>query len=145
MRAGAQEANRATMLTLEQAMCDQFRRLREERGWSQTELSTRLASFGIDMHQTTIAKVEAGKRPLRVSEMFGFSHAFGLPPGAVFSLAAHDGPATPLNELQAELARADEVVDSMRAHVMSAIASFVDVAAEFGLERARLVQIMRGE
>ena len=34
----------------------------EVRGWSQAELAKMLTARGIDMHPTTIAKIEAGDR-----------------------------------------------------------------------------------
>lgn len=143
MREGARDSNRATMVALERAMCEKFRQLREERGWSQAELSERLAEFGVDMHQTTIAKMETGKRPLRVSEMFGLSHTFGMPPGAVFSMPIREETFDSLEALQAELARTEQVVQEMREHTLGAIETFIDVAAEFGVKRDHLIALMR--
>lgn len=45
------------------------RELRRERGWSQEDLARRLDAFGYQMHQTTVAKLEAGERPIRVNEL----------------------------------------------------------------------------
>jgi len=143
MRGESRESNRQSMLTLERAMCEKFRQLREERGWSQGELSTRLADFGIEMHQTTIAKMEAGKRPLRVSEMFGLSHAFGMPPGAVFFMPISAQSFPGMEALSDELARTERVVAEMREHALKVIEAFVDVAADYGVKRDHLIELMR--
>lgn len=143
MRVGSRAVNKQTMGNLERAMCEKFRHLREERGWSQGELSERLADFGIDMHQTTIAKMEAGKRPLRVSEMFGLSHAFGMPPGAVFFMPISEQSFPGMEALSEEIARTERVVAEMREHALNVIETFVDVAADYGVKRDHLVQLMR--
>lgn len=44
------------------------RQLRTELGWSQADLALKLDEAGWPLHQTNISKLEAGKRPLRVSE-----------------------------------------------------------------------------
>lgn len=143
MREGSRESNRATMNKLERIMVEKFRTLREERGWSQVELSERLADFGIDMHQTTIAKLEAGKRPLRVSEMFGLSHVFGMPPGAVFSMTVGEENFGGLEALQEELARTEGVVADFREKAMELFGTYVDVAGDFGVKRDHLIKLMR--
>lgn len=56
----------------------EIRRLREARGWSQQELARRMASFGYQWHQTMIARIEAGSRPLRVNELTDFAALFGV-------------------------------------------------------------------
>ena len=50
-----------------------LRRLRLARGWSQEEVATRMKAYGYDFHQTTIAKIEAAQRPLRVRELAHFA------------------------------------------------------------------------
>lgn len=52
---------------------------RQRQGLSQEHLATLLRTFGFEMHQTTVAKIEGGKRPLRVAEMFAFADALSLP------------------------------------------------------------------
>ena len=56
-------------------------RIREERqrlGLSQAEVAGRMSERGFGMIQTTIAKIEAGSRPLRVSEFVGIAQALGM-------------------------------------------------------------------
>jgi transcriptional regulator with XRE-family HTH domain len=47
---------------------------RERAGWSQTELAEKLTAVGVSgFHQTTIARIESGKRPLRAAEAIALS------------------------------------------------------------------------
>ena len=53
---------------------------RELRGWSQAEMAKMLDANGIQpMHPTTIAKIEAGDRSVRINEAFGIADLFRLP------------------------------------------------------------------
>lgn len=54
------------------------RELREERGWSQAELGRRLAAYGFDMHQSTVAKLENSVRPIRYNEIDALAEIFGV-------------------------------------------------------------------
>ncbi len=63
------------------------RRVREwrtARSWSQEDLAERLRDVGIDMHQTTLAKLERGGRPLRVAEAVAIATIMGMPALSVF-------------------------------------------------------------
>lgn len=51
---------------------------REDRGWSQTDLSKRLADNGVHMPSTVISKVELGERALRIEEVAGLADLFGM-------------------------------------------------------------------
>lgn len=137
-------ANRANMLQLESVLADKFRELREERGWSQVHLSQRLAAWGFDMHQTTIAKLEAGKRPLRVAEMFALAHVFRLPVGAVFFMArtGADGEVG-YDALTRDLAALDETMQSMRQVYLEQLEHVVDLLGDYQTRRNHLVDTMR--
>lgn len=63
---------------LEKAAGRELRRLRIERGWTQEEVARRMKAFGYDYHQTMIAKVESGGRPLRVNELAAFASLYGI-------------------------------------------------------------------
>jgi transcriptional regulator with XRE-family HTH domain len=53
--------------------------LRNEREWSQAEVANRLSAMGIDnMHNTTIAKIEAGDREIKLDEAAALARLFGL-------------------------------------------------------------------
>ena len=55
------------------------RRLRRDAGLTQAELCESLASRGIRMHHTTLAKLESGGRPTPVDEVVGLAQALGAP------------------------------------------------------------------
>jgi transcriptional regulator with XRE-family HTH domain len=55
-----------------------LRRLRLARNWSQDEVAVRMTAYGYDFHQTTIAKIEAAQRPLRVRELADFAALYGV-------------------------------------------------------------------
>lgn len=60
---------------------DQFRRRlkseRERRDWSQADMANLLSEKGIAVHPTTIAKIEAGDRAVRVDELNAIADLFG--------------------------------------------------------------------
>ncbi|MGO9507584.1 MAG: helix-turn-helix domain-containing protein [Mycobacterium sp.] len=52
----------------------QLKRMRDERGWTQTQMSDMLSDKGIaPMHTTTLAKIEAGTRSVRINEAVGIA------------------------------------------------------------------------
>lgn len=54
--------------------------LRNERRWSQAEVARRLTEMGIDnMHPTTVAKIEAGDREIKLDEAAAMADLYGLP------------------------------------------------------------------
>jgi transcriptional regulator with XRE-family HTH domain len=55
-----------------------LRKLRLARNWSQQEVATRMTAYGYDFHQTTIAKIEAAQRPLRLRELADFAALYGV-------------------------------------------------------------------
>lgn len=57
------------------------------RGWSQEELGSRLTAAGAPMHQTTVAKLEAARRPITVNEVHVLAGVFGLDPRALLDPA----------------------------------------------------------
>ena len=60
------------------------REWRKARNWSQEYLAEELNLHGFDMHQTTVAKIERGTRPLRVSEAVAIASIFSVPVLSVF-------------------------------------------------------------
>jgi transcriptional regulator with XRE-family HTH domain len=53
---------------------------RDKRKWSQAEVAKRLAAMGIDnMHPTTVAKIEAGDREVKLDEAAAMADLYGLP------------------------------------------------------------------
>jgi transcriptional regulator with XRE-family HTH domain len=52
---------------------------REHRGWSQADMAKMLSDNGIHpMHPTTVAKIEAGDRSVRINEAVGMADLFGV-------------------------------------------------------------------
>lgn len=53
--------------------------LREERGWSQAEVVSRMRQRGIAyINTSTLSRIESGTRPVRLTEAKGFSYVFGV-------------------------------------------------------------------
>lgn len=140
--AGDKLMNRAAMEGLERAMINNFRTLREDRGWSQSQLSERLADFGFELHQTTIAKMEAGKRPLRVAEMFALSHVFRMSPGAVFFMS-DSSPVPEMAEMNEEIARSEEIIRQNKDEILGVVGFLVDMTADVQTKRNEIVRALR--
>lgn len=134
---------RDAALELERSMCDKFRGLREERGWSQQDISDKLAEMGIDMHQTTVAKLEKGRRPLRVAEMYALSWIFGLPPGAVFWIPAKDKMPYSMQYMSERLAHIGATQHEMRQQFLEMFERQLAMYADLDSERASLVRAMK--
>jgi transcriptional regulator with XRE-family HTH domain len=62
----------------EQRIGRNMRRIRENLGLSQLELSKRLGKIGYRFHQTQVAKIERGERPVRVNEWIAIAAALGV-------------------------------------------------------------------
>lgn len=56
---------------------NQMRERRERKGWSQTEMARRLSEEGLKFHQTTVQRVEIGRRPLKLTEAFVIARVLG--------------------------------------------------------------------
>jgi transcriptional regulator with XRE-family HTH domain len=64
---------------LEGTVGNNVRWLRESRGLSQQQLGSDLFAYRAGMHQTTVAKLEAGAKPLRLNEVAAIAAYFGVP------------------------------------------------------------------
>lgn len=63
--------------------------MREARGWNQSELARRLTAVGVEgFHQTTISRIEAGSRPVRLGEAAAIARTLGT---TVEMMVGHDG------------------------------------------------------
>ncbi|MBF6298031.1 helix-turn-helix transcriptional regulator [Nocardia amamiensis] len=78
------EAMRSSFEWFEQVFGGRVRQWRKARSWSQEDLAAKLNDFGFEMHQTTVAKIERGTRPLRVAEAVALAQIFGVPALSVF-------------------------------------------------------------
>ena len=54
---------------LEAVVAARLREIRTAREMTQAALAKAMTSAGYEMHQTTVAKIEAGSRPIRVNEL----------------------------------------------------------------------------
>jgi transcriptional regulator with XRE-family HTH domain len=53
---------------------------RERQGWTQPQMAKMLVDRGVQpMHDTTIAKIEAGTRSVRINEAVGIADVLGVP------------------------------------------------------------------
>ncbi len=71
---------------LEAVVARRVRRLREEFGLTQAEFGRRLANHGPGMQQTTVARLEAGARPIRLNEVAAMAHVFDVHPSALWRM-----------------------------------------------------------
>lgn len=83
---------------VEQAAASRLRELRQRSGWSQSDMAGQMGARGWPWHQQTVARVEAGLRPLRLGELADVATIFGLTPAALISV---DGFADAAGERQA--------------------------------------------
>lgn len=106
------------------------RRWRLDREWSQEEVSERLRDQGFEMHQTTVAKIERGARPLRVAEAAALADVFEMPVMAVFGLAEVEDPRALVDARRTELEQARKRVDDSRATLHSVAQRHAHLLAE---------------
>lgn len=72
---------------------DSMRRLRKERGWSQTDLAHKLQNVGLsEFHKTTIARLENNERTLALSEAIAISEVFNESLDNMFKNEQHKSP-----------------------------------------------------
>ncbi|MCV7224539.1 helix-turn-helix domain-containing protein [Mycolicibacterium komossense] len=90
------------------------RNWRNERGWPQEEVARRLGWQGFDLHQTTIAKIERGARPLRIAEAAALAEVFEMPITAIFGLTLPQDRTANLDAQQRELEQVRRQVDDSR-------------------------------
>lgn len=86
--------------------------LRRAHGWSQREVAERMRPHGYTWHQTVVAKIETGTRPLRLNEALDLAALFGVSLATL--LAPPRGPESfetvrhEIAALEAGLAQAEE-------------------------------------
>lgn len=117
------------------------RRHREQRGWSQEELGRRLGNYGFAMHQTTVAKLENGSRPIRLNEVQALADIFGVSPGDLFeedtSVQNEHEVAVAAREVQRASAALAEAARAMDAAASASIRAGVERAAADALFEER--------
>ena len=65
--------------TAEDVAGRQLRVLRQGRGWTQQEVANRMRKLGYSWQQSTIGKIEAAQRPLRLNELADLAATLGVP------------------------------------------------------------------
>jgi transcriptional regulator with XRE-family HTH domain len=113
------------------------RQLRLERGWTQEQLAERLSEVGWPMHQTTVAKLEGGARPIRIAEADALAVAFGLPIEAMWYLPIADEPWS-LAAMKDRLKGIDDFIATLEEHLRSTLITYAGQQSE----RMRLAQAM---
>lgn len=76
-----------TPLDPERVIGREMRRIRERLGLTQQEVAERMLKNGFRFHQTQIAKMERGERPIRVNEWIAITIALGMTPQDMLSSA----------------------------------------------------------
>jgi len=94
----------------EQRFGSKTREMRQARNWSQEDLASRLSEVGVEMHQTTVAKLERGARPLRVSEAVAIATAMGEPVLSVFYGPGPEQEPMSIKMLRESLERTEEAI-----------------------------------
>lgn len=105
----------------EKTFGDKVRQWRRERNWSQEEVAERLRDQGFEMHQTTVAKIERGTRPLRVAEAAALAYIFAVPPLAIFEGRPPEGYPESIKDLQLALEKQKASAGRL-AHVLESTA-----------------------
>ncbi|GAA4626709.1 hypothetical protein GCM10023196_036050 [Actinoallomurus vinaceus] len=97
---------------------EQVRRIRKARGMSQEDLARALAGTSVPRHQSTIAKLEAASRPLRLNEACDIATALGADLSSMLGVVANpDATAMAYLTRIAELERAVAVAQRALAKV----------------------------
>lgn len=65
--------------SLEQNFATQIRPAREAASMTQADLAKRLRNYGVDIDPSGIARMEQGRRSVRLNEAFGLSQILGIP------------------------------------------------------------------
>lgn len=101
----------------ERAFGEKVKGWRRDRNWSQEDLAREMTALGFEMHQTTVAKIERGGRPLRVSEAVALAQVFGVPALAVFYGPGPDLEPWSIAAMREHLERLDESVRDAQARL----------------------------
>lgn len=110
-----------------------LRRERERRRWSQADLAKKLTESGVPMYHTTIAKIEAGERAVRVDEAAGLADALEVPLDWMLGRQA----AGPANEIRYSLRVLREKAQETMAGIASMIQAIQDWETDtFGIDFA---------
>jgi transcriptional regulator with XRE-family HTH domain len=114
----------------EKSFGNKVRQWRRARNWSQDDLAHRLRRHGFDMHQTTVAKIERGSRPLRVAEAAAIAFIFRVPPLAVFMGPPPEKLPWSMQELHETIEEAERVLAEMKEDMESSAKRYIEQQAQ---------------
>jgi transcriptional regulator with XRE-family HTH domain len=129
-------------LEAERRVARNIRDQRARSGMSQEQVARGLQQNDFDFHQSTVAKVESGKRPLRLAELFAFADVLDVPwtalleGGRDIDIFPEEGM-LPIDVWEANL----EELISQREDVMAEIAQEVEEKARRYAEVDRMILI----
>lgn len=117
----------------ERAVAALIRQLREDRGWSQRDLSEKLEKVGCHIDHSGIQRIEAGRkaRKIAVDELFAFAMVFQVPVEQMLVDPNRQVAASTMRELSsariawADLAEAAQVYLDLEQELESAIVSAI--------------------
>jgi transcriptional regulator with XRE-family HTH domain len=116
---------------------EELKSLRMARGWTQEKEAKLLAAqTGRAWHQTTIARIEAGTRPLRVNELTDFAELFDVQPAALLRPWS-DMPPEAVEAMIAELEPALEKAQALADKAENARLEALNIEARLNLLRRR--------
>jgi len=126
----------------ERILAQRLRGLREELGMTQKQLAERMTRRGFSIRQTTIAKIEAGQRPVRVNEAVALANILAVELGDLVDDPVASGEAA---ELSAEHRRLLREVFELEAQVNSLRATRASTDLQLMDAHDRLRQLHREE
>ncbi len=110
---------------------------------SQDDLAERMNRLGFKFHQTQIAKIENGTRPIRFDEVLGLAKALNLPAQHFMTeaVASPDDPHYELQEagfrlqdLEKEWRTAQDLADAAKARLEEAEREYDEIAERLGVD-----------
>ena len=118
-----------------------LRRLREERGWSQSELATKMREQGwASFRQTTISRLEKGEQSVRIGEARALAQLLGVSVDAMLapSQEAHlvDPPRDDLERERRAIPAAILGLEELEASRMAMRGHLAQVSEQFGEQLA---------
>ena len=104
----------------EATVAKNVRRLREGRGLSQQQLGNDLIPHGVGMHQTTVAKLEAGSKPLRLNEVGAIAAYFKVSIESLWQESGEGISLAQFDDLLRDTADAEEALATAEAEYVRA-------------------------
>lgn len=136
------ESAREKFLSMEQQVGIAIRIQRVRSGLSQVELADRLNASGMPLNQTQVAKLETGKRPIRLAELFAIGEVLSIPVNIFLNDGAFLGALS--NESHIEELRAD--LERYEKKLNYEVSSLVETLERFGKSySADVAEIARTE